>query len=132
MQIPFVVSARQTQTTRRILGPFAARSSLLNGNRAKTGLLAFVVHCGPRDSIASIRGCDRSEKQTLCSRRNLCTVTKGGRLHTQFFSSLKQLMEGSKIVHKDLSEHELNGCDHTSTNAPDPIRTPKLSVFGRE
>ena len=22
------------------------------------------------------------------------------------------------------------GCDHTSTNAPDPIRTPKLSVLG--
>ena len=27
-------------------------------------------------------------------------------------------------------EHE--GCDHTSTNAPDPIRTPQLSVLGRE
>ena len=26
----------------------------------------------------------------------------------------------------------LNGCDHTSTNAPDPIRTPKLNVLGRE
>ena len=25
-----------------------------------------------------------------------------------------------------------NGCDHTSTNAPDSIRTPKLSVLGRE
>ncbi|KAF8095148.1 hypothetical protein N665_0339s0018 [Sinapis alba] len=25
-----------------------------------------------------------------------------------------------------------NGCDHTSTNAPDPIRTPHLSVLGRE
>ena len=24
------------------------------------------------------------------------------------------------------------GCDHTSTNAPDPIRTTKLSVLGRE
>ena len=24
------------------------------------------------------------------------------------------------------------GCDHTSTNAPDPIRTPLLSVLGRE
>src|SRR6187455_1023978 len=24
------------------------------------------------------------------------------------------------------------GCDHTSTKAPDPIRTPKLSVLGRE
>ncbi|CAL9760389.1 unnamed protein product, partial [Musa acuminata subsp. burmannicoides] len=23
-------------------------------------------------------------------------------------------------------------CDHTSTKAPDPIRTPKLSVLGRE
>ncbi|KAH0729759.1 hypothetical protein KY289_000947 [Solanum tuberosum] len=25
-----------------------------------------------------------------------------------------------------------DGCDHTSTNAPDSIRTPKLSVLGRE
>ncbi|ERN12257.1 hypothetical protein AMTR_s00034p00229600 [Amborella trichopoda] len=24
------------------------------------------------------------------------------------------------------------GCGHTSTNAPDPIRTPKLSVLGQE
>ena len=24
------------------------------------------------------------------------------------------------------------GCDHTNTNAPDPIRTPQLSVLGRE
>ncbi|MED6154588.1 hypothetical protein PIB30_113984, partial [Stylosanthes scabra] len=23
-------------------------------------------------------------------------------------------------------------CDHTSTNAPDPIRSPQLSVLGRE
>ena len=26
----------------------------------------------------------------------------------------------------------VDGCDHTSTNALDPIRTPKLSVLGRE
>ncbi|GLU17424.1 hypothetical protein SLE2022_337910 [Rubroshorea leprosula] len=25
-----------------------------------------------------------------------------------------------------------DGCDYTSTNAPDPIRTPQLSVLGRE
>ena len=25
-----------------------------------------------------------------------------------------------------------NGCDHTCTNAKDPIRTPQLSVLGRE
>ena len=25
-----------------------------------------------------------------------------------------------------------DGCDHTITNAPDPIRTPQLSVLGRE
>ncbi|KAH0729758.1 hypothetical protein KY289_000946 [Solanum tuberosum] len=25
-----------------------------------------------------------------------------------------------------------DGCDHTSTNAPDPIRTPKLTVLGRD
>ena len=27
---------------------------------------------------------------------------------------------------------ELNGCDHTSSNTSDPIRTPQLSVLGRE
>ena len=26
---------------------------------------------------------------------------------------------------------EHDGCDHTSTNASDPIRTPQLSVLGR-
>ena len=33
---------------------------------------------------------------------------------------------------KTLERPNLSGCDHTSTNAPDPIRTPKLSVLGRE
>src|SRR4051812_48175202 len=32
----------------------------------------------------------------------------------------------------DLGSAEHVGCDHTSTKAPDPIRTPKLSVLGRE
>ena len=27
---------------------------------------------------------------------------------------------------------EHDGCDHTSTNAPDPSRTPQLSVLGGE
>ena len=27
---------------------------------------------------------------------------------------------------------EHDGCDHTSTNASDPIRTPQLSFLGRE
>ena len=31
-----------------------------------------------------------------------------------------------------VSSRPRDGCDHTSTNAPDPIRTPKLSVLGRE
>ena len=29
-----------------------------------------------------------------------------------------------------IEEHD--GCDHTSTNAPDPIRTPQVSVLWRE
>ena len=33
---------------------------------------------------------------------------------------------------KGTATHEHDGCDHTSTNAPDPIRTPQLSVLGRE
>ena len=27
---------------------------------------------------------------------------------------------------------EHDGCHHTCTNAPDPIRTPQLSVLGRQ
>ena len=33
---------------------------------------------------------------------------------------------------KGTATHENDGCDHTSTNAPHPIRTPQLSVLGRE
>ena len=33
---------------------------------------------------------------------------------------------------KGTATQELDGCDQTSTNAPDPIRTPQLSVLGRE
>ena len=34
--------------------------------------------------------------------------------------------------HKRAGRHNIFGCDHTSTKAPDPIRTPQLSVLGRE
>ena len=33
---------------------------------------------------------------------------------------------------KEIVTQEHDGCDHTSTNAPDPVRTPQLSVLGRE
>ena len=33
---------------------------------------------------------------------------------------------------KGTTTQEYDGCDHTSTNASDPIRTPQLSVLGRE
>ena len=33
---------------------------------------------------------------------------------------------------KGTATQEHDGCDHTSTNASDPIRTPQLSVLGRE
>ena len=33
---------------------------------------------------------------------------------------------------KGTATQELDVCDHTSTNAPDPIITPLLSVLGRE
>ena len=32
---------------------------------------------------------------------------------------------------KRTATQEHDGCDHTSTNAPDPIRTPQLRVLGR-
>ena len=33
---------------------------------------------------------------------------------------------------KGTATQEHDGCDHTSTNATDPIRTPQLSVLGQE
>ena len=33
---------------------------------------------------------------------------------------------------KGTATQEHDGCDHTRNNAPDPIRTPQLSVLGRE
>ena len=33
---------------------------------------------------------------------------------------------------KGTATQEHDGCDHTSTNAPDPIRTPQLSALGLE
>ena len=33
---------------------------------------------------------------------------------------------------KGTATQKHDGCDHTSTNAPDPIRTPQSSVLGRE
>ncbi|GAB4846118.1 hypothetical protein Ancab_025116 [Ancistrocladus abbreviatus] len=39
--------------------------------------------------------------------------------------------EGERRVKNDVKGRR-SGCDHTSTNAPDPIRTPQLSVLGRE
>ena len=33
---------------------------------------------------------------------------------------------------KGTATQEYDRCDHTSTNAPDPIRTPQLSVLGQE
>ena len=38
----------------------------------------------------------------------------------------------SRGTHLTFARAAHGGCDHTSTNAPDPIRTPKLSVLGRE
>ena len=33
---------------------------------------------------------------------------------------------------KGTATQEHDGCDHTCTNAPDPISTPQLSALGRE
>ncbi|GAB4837299.1 hypothetical protein Ancab_002191 [Ancistrocladus abbreviatus] len=39
--------------------------------------------------------------------------------------------EAGRRVKNDVKGRR-SGCDHTSTNAPDPIRTPQQSVFGRD
>ncbi|CAL9131993.1 unnamed protein product, partial [Musa textilis] len=41
------------------------------------------------------------------------------------------LAHGCRDVHLGEGRRKAYGCDHTSTKAPDPIRTPKLSLLGR-
>ena len=43
-------------------------------------------------------------------------------------NGLERWAEGFKYI----DAAQAYGCDHTSNNAPDPIRTPKLSLLGRE
>ena len=47
---------------------------------------------------------------------------------------LAHFMRGSATdtVNITFVPHECSGCDHTSTNTPHTIRTPQLSVLGRE
>ncbi|KAF1885742.1 hypothetical protein Lal_00008524 [Lupinus albus] len=41
-------------------------------------------------------------------------------------------INGLEILKMEFDRAYTCRCDHTSTNAPDPIRTPQLSVLGRE
>ena len=36
--------------------------------------------------------------------------------------------QGSRTLNKTFVPQESNGCDRTGTNAPNPVRTPQLSV----
>src|SRR5438105_2823292 len=58
--------------------------------------------------------------------RNNTTGTPGAHLESWGHGggAVKTLLEENNLDHIE--------CDHTSTKAPDPIRTPKLSVLGRE
>ncbi|KAL4554138.1 hypothetical protein LXL04_039741 [Taraxacum kok-saghyz] len=55
-----------------------------------------------------------------------------------FFADRRRILSTRWTDDYGLVRHKRNkhglyfGCDHTSTNAPDPIRTPQLSVLGRE
>ena len=63
------------------------------------------------------------------------TLNRDGRERIYF---IKKRTEGKAREGADEAEVKAKrraedvGCDHTSTKAPDPIRTPKLSVLGRE
>ena len=48
------------------------------------------------------------------------------------WNGIKSDCSDQKHGFKRTGTEEHDGCDHTSTNAPDPIRTPQLSVLGRE
>ena len=83
LQIPYVVSARQLETTCRILGPFAERPSLLNGNGAKPGFWHSSCIVGPaillhlsgdaadleRNNSAHLGACARLPREESCIHR---------------------------------------------------------------
>ncbi|CDP19449.1 unnamed protein product [Coffea canephora] len=70
------------------------------------------------------------------TRKSLHRLLKLERLLPTSKSALKFEIKAT-LLHrtgqfKRIKRKEHGGCDHTSTNAPDPIRTPKLSVLGRQ
>ena len=56
---------------------------------------------------------------------------KRNRLQSKYARTVRPAFRRGTL-HKCLKGGGTCGCDHTSTNAPDPIRTPQLSVLGRE
>ena len=53
-------------------------------------------------------------------------------LRAEAVGSLEKVCASQRIKAYRIIAGKYFGCDHTSTNAPDPIRTRQLSVLGRE
>ena len=89
-----------------------------------------------RDSTRSLPGCCSPTEtvRDLISpgRRTTAGPTEGlvrpSRLDGSRFPRSGQRSQ----LYMEMFLETCDGCDHTSTNAPDPIRTPQLSVLGRE
>ena len=65
-------------------------------------------------------------------------IVRGRSAERQAFSTAEGHGTGDNLIvairnggFKRTSTQEHDRCDHTSTNASDPIRTPQLSVLGR-
>ena len=101
--------------------------------------MIFRVLCGIR--LGETRAVNHSSRvlqqdlsgSVVSPRSAACGRAKGTALHTFYVISSLHALESYYIyIYKRIDCEYYDGCDHTSTNAPDPIRTPQLSVLGRE
>ena len=84
----------------------------------------------PRTALSSYASCTTAWRSTGASRPY--AVGSVGVKNLRPPDAWNHALTPHRNSYKGIKHGVTNGCDHTSTNAPDPIRTPKLSVFGRE
>ncbi|KAL1557235.1 protein NRT1/ PTR FAMILY 6.1 [Salvia divinorum] len=92
-------------------------------------MLIFLVSYHPQRAtpVGYVVGLGESFAMICCGSRNSYRVKRYARAKVGRCSPVHW-----RICYKGIHCGGHDGCDHTSTNAPDPIRTPKLSVLGRE
>ena len=87
---------------------------------------------------SSIRASDRKIRAVEIATWKIPSIEDDRRKRKAFWTAEGHGMGNNRIVaikkdgFKRTTTQEHDGCDHTRTNAPDPIRTSQLSVLERE